>query len=252
MRTGHRLGVMRAFFETPLDDVAVALEATVVAGPRRVRAAVLLLGSIVLSWWVYVPVHELLHALGCVVAGGTVHELQIAPIYGAALLARLFPFVVAGGPYAGRLSGFDTHGSDLVYLATDALPFALTLVVGVPLLLRCRRGPHPLHCGAAIVLAAAPFYSLTGDYYEMGSVIVTRLVGSMSVAGVDAFAPLRSDDAVDLVGRVFTDAPALVPGLPRAAALAVVAASLATGTFLAFATYAAGRVVARAMGAEPA
>jgi len=245
-------GVVRAFVETPLDDVGAALEAALVAGPRRVRAAVLLLGSVVLTWWVYVPVHELLHALGCVLAGGTVHELQIAPEYGAVLLARLFPFVVAGGPYAGRLSGFDTHGSDLVYLATDALPFALTVVVGVPLLLHCRRGAHPLRCGAAIVLAAAPFYSLTGDYYEMGSILMTRLAGGVSVAGVDAFTPLRSDDAVNLVGRVWADASAVAPGLSRAAALAVVAASLATGAFLAFTTHAAGRLVARAMGVEPA
>ena len=251
MRPGHAHGVVRALFEAPLDDLAAALEASVVAAPRRWRAAALVLGSVVLTWWVYVPVHELLHALGCALAGGTVHELQIAPEYGAALLARLFPFVVAGGPYAGRLSGFDTHGSDLAYLATDALPFALTVVVGVPLLLHCRRGPHPLRCGAAIVLAAAPFYSVTGDYYEMGSIIVTRLAGSVSGSGVDAFVPLRSDDAVQLVGRVWTDASALAPGLSRGAALAVVVASLVTGTLLAFATHAAGRVVARAMGVEP-
>jgi len=63
-----------------------------------------------------------------------------------------------------------------------------------------------------------------------------------------ATSTLRSDDAVDLVKRVWTDAPTLAPGLSRAAALAVVAAGLTMGTVLAFATHAAGRVVARAMG----
>ncbi|MDP9122753.1 MAG: hypothetical protein M3O15_15515, partial [Acidobacteriota bacterium] len=85
------------------------------------------------GWWTYVPLHELLHAAACRAAGGTVTRLEIDPLYGGALLARVLPFVAAGrsGPYAGRLSGFDTHGSDLTYLATDLGPFILALLPGV-------------------------------------------------------------------------------------------------------------------------
>jgi hypothetical protein len=40
-----------------------------------------LLGWTLLAWWIYVPVHELLHALGCAAAGGSVGRLWIQPRY---------------------------------------------------------------------------------------------------------------------------------------------------------------------------
>ena len=80
------------------------------------------------GWILYVPIHELLHAAGCLALGGRVDELEIQAMYGGALLERVFPFVRAGGEYAGRLTGFDTGGSDLVYLATVATPFLLSLL----------------------------------------------------------------------------------------------------------------------------
>src|SRR5258708_7146966 len=95
--------------------------AAAAAAGRRPPAA----GGAALAWagagllaggWVYVPAHELLHAAACRLAGGEVRRLEIAPLYGGTALARLLPFVAAGGDYAGRLSGFDTRGSDLVYL----------------------------------------------------------------------------------------------------------------------------------------
>ena len=66
--------------------------------------------------------------------GSTVTTMEIDPKYDAALLTRIFPFIVAGSEYAGRLAGFDTKGSDLIYLATDLLPFVLTIFIGVPLI----------------------------------------------------------------------------------------------------------------------
>jgi len=48
-----------------------------------------------------------------------VSRLEIDPLYGADALARIFPFVSPGGAYAGRLSGFDTRGSDWIYWLTD-------------------------------------------------------------------------------------------------------------------------------------
>jgi hypothetical protein len=127
------------------------------------------------GWWIYVPVHELLHAAACMAAGGEVRRLEIAPLYGGAALARLLPFVAGGGEYAGRLTGFDTHGSDLVYLATDLGPFVLTLVPGVWWLRRAARGGRAFAFGAALPMALAPFLSLTGDAYEIGAILVTRL-----------------------------------------------------------------------------
>src|SRR5262249_2715862 len=78
-------------------------------------------GGMLAGWWIYVPVHELLHAAGCRLTGGGVTRLEIGAVYGGALLSRVLPFVVAGGEDAGRLSGFDTHRSDRIYLP-PALP----------------------------------------------------------------------------------------------------------------------------------
>jgi hypothetical protein len=141
-------------------------------GPRGLALALFGLG---VGWWLYVPVHELLHAAACLAAGGEVTRLEIAPLYGGGLLARVFPFVVSGGEYAGRLSGFDTHGSDLVYLATDLGPFLLTLFPGVWLLRRAGTAGRPILFGLALPFALAPFLSLPGDAYEIGSILVTQL-----------------------------------------------------------------------------
>ena len=127
------------------------------------------------GWWVYVPVHELLHAGACELSGGTVTELEIATLYGGALLERALPFVVAGGDYAGRLSGFDTGGSDLVYAATVVGPFVLTLFPGVFALRRAIGRASSWTFGFWIPVATAPLLSATGDAYELGSILVTRV-----------------------------------------------------------------------------
>lgn len=225
----------------PVRDWLDALE-TCLQGRARVGLAVLI-ASMLLSWWAYVPAHELLHAWGCRLAGGTVTRLEIDGIYGAALLAKLFPYVTSGSRYAGRLSGFDTRGSDLVYLATDAAPFVLTIVIGVPLLRAAARRGGPWRCamlGASVPLAFAPFVSLPGDYYEMGAVIVSRAVARV-LPGV----PLdrwRSDDLLALVGHL--------AGTAGAGDVAALTASLLVGIVLAFATYWAGIFVASALGAR--
>jgi hypothetical protein len=212
----------------PLRDWLDALDACVRDG-RRAHLAVIALGFL-LSWWVYVPVHELAHAWGCLLAGGEVTRLEIDGIYGAALLAKVFPYVSVGSEYAGRLSGFDTRGSDLTYLATCALPFVLTIFVGVPLLRavpRLRRWRRGLALGAAVPVAFAPVVSLTGDYYEMGSILVSR-VAATAVPGFP-LARWRSDDLIKLLRELTPQA-----GLGDAAG---VAASLMVGAVLALATY---------------
>ncbi len=166
---------MRSFLRQPFDDVLACLE-PIVTVKTPIRAMGLMMATLIVAWFIYVPIHEPLHVLGCLLAGGEVHQLEIAPRYGGALVARIFPFVVSGGEYAGRLSGFDWKGSDLIYLATDFMPYLLTVFIGVPLIRLAAQRRRPVVFGVGIVLGLAPFYNLPGDYYEMGSIITTRAV----------------------------------------------------------------------------
>lgn len=221
----------------PLDDYLAALDRCL----RDVTAARLLAiaAGFALSWWVYVPIHELLHVAGCLLGGGEVTRLELSPLYGAALLRRVFPFIAVGSDYAGQLTGFDTRGNDLTYLLTDFLPFALTILAGVPLLRAAadrRRAPWIacLALGVSAPVAFAPFISITGDFYEMGSICVSRLA-VLVVPGL----PLerwRSDDLIKLAGELFSGPGG--SGMLDATGLSL---SFLLGTVLAFATYALGR-----------
>lgn len=163
------------FLLAPFKDFLTLFEAHLQAGRGAALAAILL--GLAAAWWIYVPLHELLHAWGCLAAGGQVERLEIDPLYGAHLLARIFPYVHPGSDYAGRLSDFNSAGSDWTYAATVAAPLLLGLA-GFPLLrlavpsstssrgLAWRR---PLLFGAAALLAASPLLSLTGDLLELGS-----------------------------------------------------------------------------------
>ncbi len=223
----------------PLEDVRRALEAVTADSPWGLAAAGL---GYVASWWLYVPLHELLHAWGCMATGGSVSRLEIDGMYGAALLRRLFPFVAVGSAYAGQLTGFDTRGSDARYLATDAAPFLLTVFLAIPALewaLRARRS-WPLRAavlGAALPAALAPFLSIGGDYYEMGSIVVTR-AAAIAHPSFDV-GRWRSDDVVKLATALLGTGPA------RAGDALGLAAGAALGGVLTFATYAAGKAWSR-------
>ena len=225
----------------PIDDYLAALERFAV-GWTWPRLALVLAG-LVAGWWVYVPLHELTHELGNVLGGGAVAPLDIDPIYGAALLQRVFPFINVGSDYAGQLRDFD-RSSDLRYLLTDFLPFVGTIVVGVPMLRAAARPQgsaawRAVLFGASVPVAFAPFISLTGDYYEMGSILVSR-AAAMLASGFDV-ERWRSDDALKLAGSLFgTD------GAGTAADAVGLAASFAVGVVLALLTYAAGVACARA------
>lgn len=124
-------------------------------------------------------VHELLHAFGCIVDCGRVSRLDISGIYGASLLKHVFPFVSVGSEYSGGLAGFDTGGKNYVYFLTDFGPYLLTIFLGIPLLksvpsLNASPLVKTFKLGVAMPLAYAPFISLTGDYYEMGSIPVSK------------------------------------------------------------------------------
>lgn len=189
-----------------------------------------------ISWWIYVPIHELFHAFGCMLGGGSVTELQISPEYGAAFLKEVFPFVTVGSDYAGQLTGFDTKGNDLIYLLTDFFPFLLTIFIGVPLL-RSASKSKPLSAiiklGIGLPIAFAPFISFSGDYYEMGSIIVSRIADSISSS--NQYAVWRSDDVFKLAGELFFS------GEPYSATdLVGVIMSFVFGIILIYATYMIG------------
>ncbi len=172
-------------------------------GPRKALALFVL--PFIAFWFIYVPVHEFLHVAGCWAAGGTVTELQIDPMYGGKIFEKFVPFVVAGGDYAGRLSGFDP-GSDLGYLLTDFGPFFLSLL-GVPWLLFAMKRKSLIMLGPALILAVAPFLNLLGDYHEMGFIISTDISKLfVNSETFDSLIEMRkiSDDFIKLVSNVTT------------------------------------------------
>ncbi len=174
------------------------------------RLALLMLGA-ALSWWVYVPVHELLHAAGCLLGGGGVERLEIAPLYGGSLLAQIFPFVVAESDYAGRLSGFDTGGNDGIHILTVALPYILA-PVGFLLLGRALRQGSPFLFGASTPLLFSPLISVTGDFLELGGILLFRL---WPEAGC-AYRGLISDDLWRLATEIsiLRGTPQWSPSIP--------------------------------------
>ncbi|MEL7060912.1 MAG: hypothetical protein AAGN46_12895 [Acidobacteriota bacterium] len=240
-----------AWLRLPLDDLLGGLDRALgVASPapdddhtspdRRSGfvALVLVFLGLGVGWWIYVPLHELLHAFGCLATGGEVTRLEIQAIYGGALLAEIFPFVVAGGDYAGRLVGFDTHGNDWIYLATDLAPFVLCWFPGVWALRRAaRRGGRwtAVAFGFWLPWALSPFLSATGDAFEIGTLAVTQLPPWDAQANA-----LRSDDLLLWVEQAGAGAPWLGAGL-----------AACIGLVWAFATYALGGRIAHALGQPP-
>lgn len=225
---------LSAFFVRPAAELVSGLDACLTRGARSLALA---MGGLLAGWWIYVPLHELLHAAACTAAGGRVFRLEIDPLYGGALLTHLFPFVVPESGYAGRLSGFDTGGSDGVFLATDLGPFLLTLFPGVWALRRAGRLRRPALFGAAIPWAFAPFVSATGDAYEIGSILVSRLPPWTGKAAL-----LRSDDLLARVGELSGEPAAPWAGVFLAAVV---------GLLWAFGTYAAGGWLATRLGERP-
>lgn len=204
---------------------------------------ILIFACFIASWWIYVPVHELGHALGCILGGGSVSRLEISPLYGGSLLEKIFPFVSSGSEYAGQLTGFDTYGNDGTYMLTVFLPFLLTIFVGVPLL-RSAGGMPPLKAcaalGVALPIAFAPFTSFSGDYYEMGSIVVSRIAGALDPSLNSS--SWRSDDVFKLAGELFFS------GKPyKASDVLGVACSFLLGIVFIYATYMLGVLWSKAL-----
>ncbi len=165
--------------------------------------------SLIFFWFIYVPIHELLHVAGCVFSGGTVSELIMGKEYGADFLQKIFPFIVPqSSAYAGRVTGFDPNG-DLGYFLTVFCPFTLTILPGVWLFLQAARHKTMWLMGPGIILGFTPFLNLTGDYFEMGTIFSTRIINFMADGRPASLYPkywdLRSDDIFRLIGELGTD-----------------------------------------------
>ena len=241
---------MKRFFRMPYDDMMSCLEHLMTgARPRGVMVVMVL--SITVTWFVYVPVHELLHAYGLIWTGGEVGTLNMKWYYGGEYLAKWFPFIESGSDYAGQLTDFDTKGSDWRYLACDFAPFMLTVLIGVPLLRFCTRKRRAVLSGPAVVLGLAPFYNLPGDYYEMASIMSTRALTTLGGGGhPPRFEGLRSDDIFTLIPDVLLRPAEL--GLEggffsTVFAMLVVFESMILSVVLVFVTYRLGDLVARVL-----
>lgn len=231
---------MKKLISQPLKDYQNALSAAF--SKFSYLNLIVLITSAVVSWWLYVPVHELFHAFGCLITGGEVTDLAISRNYGAEFLKELFPFVTVGSEYAGQLKGFDTHGNDLIYLATDFFPYLLTIFIGIPLLKSAfysKPFTASFKLGISMPVAFAPFISIAGDYYEMGSIVISRIFTTISPEFVvDRF---RSDDFFKLSNEL------LVKGSQTAEFpdYSGISLSLILGILLAFLTYFAGHIFSK-------
>ncbi|UCE78581.1 MAG: hypothetical protein JSV13_08720 [Nitrospiraceae bacterium] len=206
---------------------------------KRFAFIITIVLAFIAGWWMYVPVHELFHAFGCILGGGEVTRLEISEIYGAALLSKVFPFISVGSEYAGRLTGFETYDNDLIYLLTVFFPYLLTIFIGVPLLQYVIYGSgrsyqRCLWFGLSLPVAYAPFISMTGDYYEMASIIVTGLVSLFFPDfQVDRW---RSDDLIRLLDELVFSTEII-----RTGDIFGIIFSLFLGIIMIFLTYRTGR-----------
>jgi hypothetical protein len=168
-----------AFFRSQSEAFASVLDG-------RVTRLFWVLAGFIVSQWLFVPVHEWLHVLGCLATGGIVTRLEISPLYGGSWFARLAPWITSGG----RLSGFRPAG-DLSYLVTVLAPLLVLCPLGSAVARAAVRRHRALLFGVGLGAALQPIAALTGDAYEAASIPLTRLG---DLAGLPWAIELRGDD----------------------------------------------------------
>jgi len=126
------------------------------------------------SWWLYVPIHELMHVMGCILVGGEVNELALDPLYGGELLSKIFPFVVSDSDYAGQLTDFTTPNK-FAYFVVDLFPYLLSLpgVLFIRLSIKFR---YMWLFSIGFLLMYVPLTQMFGDFYEAASLGVGELM----------------------------------------------------------------------------
>lgn len=216
----------------------------------RLKTLLTFVISLVVTWFIYVPFHELLHVAGCQITGGAVSTLVMGREYGAAFLSRIFPFIVpASSQYAGRLTDFEPNG-DIGYLVTVFAPYILTLFPGVWCIIMAKSRRSFLLFGPGIVIGLASFYNLTGDFFEIGTIISTRLVNLVTAGKassiISAYWELRSDDLFRLITEISASPSSY--GVGHSVGLPIVIAVIILGFILAVwsagFTYLIGRWIA--------
>lgn len=227
---------MSRFFFQPIFDYVLSLRLLNPVWSSLLAGAI----GLFLGWWIYVPIHELLHAWGCIAAGGDVTELQISEQYGAEILRVWFPFVTVGSDYAGQLTGFDTKGSDWIYAATVYAPFLISIFPGVPLYTWLVRRARPgilstFGFGLLLSVAYGPFISVFGDFYELGSIVASNLYGLWGIDGTH----WRSDDFFLLASDLFSGIDHPVRGID----ISGVTIGFVVGLLLALITYYIGGLI---------
>ena len=205
-------------------------------GPRGIQRLIIILVGLLLGWWIYVPLHEFLHVAGCLLGGGQVTTLHLDPLYGGHIFASLFSFVSAGGDYAGRLTDFDTGGSDWVYALAVYAPFFLTLP-GFQLMKWSGNSSRSLPFGLAIPFAFAPVISLTGDFVELGSLTLFQ-----AWQGTESMhRSLVNDDLFRLIEELGSDASTL--SLDQPVVVSFIALSVILGSGMAWSTLIASEIL---------
>lgn len=217
--------------------INAALDA--VLSRRRWADLLYLALSLIVAWHVYVPLHEMMHVLACWAVGGTVEKLALQPQYGAHLLKHIFPFIHPASDYAGQLEGFSvpSYGG---YVVVVLAPFVCSLF-GLACVDAARQRRSPAWLAAGCVLAAVPFTSIVGDYYEAVSLATTQLGEAMDGRMNPGY--LVSDDVFKLAGEL------RAAGNLRAPHAALLAAGVLLAGYLALVTTALQLVVLRRPGA---
>ena len=165
------------------------------------KKLVILLLVFFVSFWIYVPIHELMHALATFLVGGEVRELAIDATYGGVFFAKIFPFVVSESEYAGQLTDFTTPNK-FAYFIVDMFPYLLSLP-GVLLIRLAAKYKRLWLFSLGFLLMLVPITQIFGDFYEAASLGAGELMAMVN----PSLNPqsILSDDMFKLVKSLYTN-----------------------------------------------
>ena len=142
------------------------------------KKLVILLLVFFVSFWIYVPIHELMHAFATFLVGGEVRELAIDATYGGVFFAKIFPFVVSESEYAGQLTDFTTPNK-FAYFIVDMFPYLLSLP-GVLLIRLAAKYKRLWLFSLGFLLMLVPLTQIFGDFYEAASLSMGEIMSLLN------------------------------------------------------------------------